>query len=115
MANHVAVGVSSCGSSQANTNPHDGLQFSPQHDDIHTQYCQNQQGGLFSYTGSSTANHASFDSLMDMQLSPLYGWESQNLFDDLFPTILDSFIEEISEESSWLYKNTNVKTCAGLI
>ncbi|KAG6670141.1 LOB domain-containing protein 33-like [Carya illinoinensis] len=114
MAN-VAVGVSSCGSSQVNTSPYDGLQFSSQHDDKHTQYYQNQQGGLFSYTGSSTANHASFDSQMDIQLPPLYGWESQNLFDDSVPTILESLIEEISEETPWLYKNTNIKTCAGPI
>ncbi|XP_059459039.1 LOB domain-containing protein 33-like [Corylus avellana] len=112
MANF-AVGVASCGSSQATTNPSNGLQFSSQHDVIHTQYYQNQQAALLSHTESATPNQA-FDTQMDIPLHPLYGWENQNLFDDSGQNLLESILEGIEEENftryPWLYNSTDAKT-----
>jgi hypothetical protein len=111
MANF-AVGVASCGSSQATTNPCNGLQFSSQHGVIHTQYYQNQQAALLSHAESAIPNQA-FDTQMDIPLHPLYGWENQNLFDDSGQNLLESLLVGIEEENfthfPWLFNSTNAK------
>lgn len=121
MAN-LAVGVANCGSSPATTNLYSGLQFSSQHDVISpfssqhdvlsTQYYQNQQVPLLFHAGSTAANQG-FDSQMDVQLPPLYGWENQNLFDDSGLNPLGKLLEGIDEDNfkcyPWLYNSTNAK------
>lgn len=94
----LAVGVASCGSSQANINPYNELLFSSQRDGLNTQCYQNQETALLTSTGSSAANQA-FDSQMDIQLPPLCGWENQSLFDDSGSYLLESLLEGIHEEN----------------
>ena len=108
MANF-AVGVASCGSSQATTNPSNVLQFPSQHQNQH------QQAALLSHTESATPNQA-FDTQIDIPLHPLYGWENQNLFDDSGQNLLENILEGIDEENftryPWLYNSTDAKDWA---
>ncbi|KAJ9684318.1 hypothetical protein PVL29_016682 [Vitis rotundifolia] len=83
----------------ATNNLNTGLQFSSQTDALNMQDYLNQQALLLSHAGNATANQA-FDSLMNEQPPPLYGWENQNLFCDSDTTPLERLFEGIDQEFS---------------
>ena len=79
-----------------------GLQFSSQNDDVNMQDYLNQQALLLSHAENATAS-LDFDSLMNEQPPPLYGWENQNLFGDFDGTPLERLFEGIDQEFSAYY------------
>ncbi|RVX13590.1 LOB domain-containing protein 33 [Vitis vinifera] len=59
-------------------------------------------GSATIHAGNATANQA-FDSLMNEQPPPLYGWENQNFFCDSDATPLERLFEGIDQEFSAYY------------
>lgn len=87
---------------EATDNLNTGLNFASQNDDLNIQDYLNQQALLLSHTGNETANQA-FDTIMNEQPPPLYGWENQNSFCGYNETPLERRFEGNDQEFSAYY------------
>ncbi|KAK9283317.1 hypothetical protein L1049_011556 [Liquidambar formosana] len=107
MAN-LAGGFPSCGGFQATNTQimNSALQFSTQHDAMNIQDYPYQGAPILSVTGNTSANQV-FDSQMNVQLPPSYGWEDQNLFCDTEPDLLERLLEGMDQDLVGCYELLN--------
>lgn len=104
MAN-LTLGFAGFGSLQTTLNPNCETQFSTQQDAMNTQYYQNPSAALLNHSEFAIGNQA-FESQMNEQLPPSYGWEDQNPSCDSLPNPLERLLEGVDREilayCSWL-------------